>query len=353
MVAVVHPHDLGAEFDIGFLVPNKISIRSASDVAAGVVMLAVSSDYPAPFNNLDAATPGYVQAAIAAIAGGLHVPATMFIAGGQATALTVVAGGVDNQTFTLTPNAAAGNAYGVVQLAVGADYPQPANDIDAVTPLYLQNALATLHDAATITTATPAVVITTAGPFNQAFTIDVSLATTLMPGIVALAVGADYPSPLNDVDAATPAYVAAAIAAIPAGHVPATASSIGAAAAALTIVAGGVDNQTFTFQPNAATSAAYGVVQLATAADYPSPLNDVDAATPAYVAAAIAAIPAGHVPATMSSTTPALTVVASGVDNQTFTLNIALATAVVPGINVLPTLDLTDAFLVHLATAYP
>ena len=212
MVAVVTPTNLGAEFDIGVLVPSKISVRFATTALRGIVALATAADYPSPLNDVDAATPAYVAAAIAAIPGS-HVPATASSIGAAAAALTIVAGGVDNQTFTFQPNAAASAAYGVVQLATAAD----------------------------------------------------------------------YPSPLNDVDAATPAYVAAAIAAIPGGHVPATASVAGIAASALTVAAGGVDNQTFTFTPVPATGAAYGVVQLAVAADYPQPLNDTDAVTPAYL----------------------------------------------------------------------
>jgi len=68
-----------------------------------------------------------------------------------------------------------------------------------------------------------------------------------------------------------------------------------------------------------ATDTLAGKVSLAVSADYPS-VSDSEAATPAYVADAIAAIPNQHVPATFASANNSIVVAASGTDNQTIDL---------------------------------
>lgn len=74
-----------------------------------------------------------------------------------------------------------------------------------------------------------------------------------------------------------------------------------------------------------ASGALRGVVQLATAAEGLQPANDSDAATPAYIAAAvtdaIASLPNKHVPAIMNSPLNSISVTAGGTDNQTFTID--------------------------------
>ena len=56
--------NLGSEFEIGTAVANKITVKNATDLVAGKVALAVSSNYPQNTNNIDAATPAFVKTAI-------------------------------------------------------------------------------------------------------------------------------------------------------------------------------------------------------------------------------------------------------------------------------------------------
>jgi uncharacterized membrane protein len=134
----------------------------------------------------------------------------------------------------------------------------------------------------------------------------VPLATTTDAGLVELATAADYPSITNNVDAATPAYVQAAIAALPA-EVEVTNFTYVTATRRLTITESNGDTHFVTVP--LATTTEPGLVELATSADYPSPTNNVDAATPAYVKAAIDDLVAGlpaEVEVTGFSYTPSL-----------------------------------------------
>ena len=119
----------------------------------------------------------------------------------------------------------------------------------------------TATDALTLTLSDNVVVNIPLNGLIQDTLAGVPTATDTLAGKVALAVAANYPQVTNDVDAATPAYVQAAIAAIP----PAAGTP-------------------------AATDTLQGKVALAVAANYPQATNDVDAATPAYVQAALAAL---------------------------------------------------------------
>lgn len=44
---VVHPTDLGSEFDQGVATPNKITVVNATDAVAGKVKLSKAASYPA------------------------------------------------------------------------------------------------------------------------------------------------------------------------------------------------------------------------------------------------------------------------------------------------------------------
>ena len=75
MVAVITPTNLHTDFDVGGAVPNKISVVQATDTVRGKVALATAANFPQPANDVDAATPAYVAAAIAGI-GALPVVVT-------------------------------------------------------------------------------------------------------------------------------------------------------------------------------------------------------------------------------------------------------------------------------------
>ena len=74
---VVSPTNLGAEFDLGLLVANKVSVKKSTSALAGIVKLAVAANYPAPLNDTDAATAAFVKAAIDAAV--LALPADKFL----------------------------------------------------------------------------------------------------------------------------------------------------------------------------------------------------------------------------------------------------------------------------------
>lgn len=105
-----------------------------------------------------------------------------------------------------------------------------------------------------------------------------SEATSVVPGLVRLAVSGEYAQKTNDNDAATPAYVETAIA----SRIPTVIGS-GAVAVAATPVA---DHTQYTVSVATATGTVAGVAPLATGPEYPQ-VGDTQATTPDYVAAAI------------------------------------------------------------------
>jgi hypothetical protein len=129
---------------------------------------------------------------------------------------------------------------GIAEVATTAEVTAGTDDTRLVTPLKLA-----AYVANAITGATPD-------------------ATSTIKGKVSLAVASEVGS-TSDVEAATPAYVTAAITAATPGFV----------------------NDVIATIPNA-TDTVKGIVSLATASNQPS-TSDVEAATPAYVTAAIAA----------------------------------------------------------------
>lgn len=121
---------------------------------------------------------------------------------------------------------------------------------------------------------------------------------------ISLVTGPMYPDIANDVDAATPGYVQAAIAAIPADVFVVGLQGYNAATNTLTLIKS--DGTTVDLPVSAliadamaetlaalplATGTVKGITALATAAEGLQPANEVDAATPAYVKSAIDAIP--------------------------------------------------------------
>lgn len=74
---VISPDNLGAEFDLGVLIPNKVSVKKGTSGLAGIVKLAIAASYPAPLNDTDAATAAFVKAAIDAAV--LALPADKFL----------------------------------------------------------------------------------------------------------------------------------------------------------------------------------------------------------------------------------------------------------------------------------
>lgn len=165
------------------------SIPHATATVWGVTQLVVGN--AASASNTQAATPEWVNAAIAAAA---HAPAAVNNTDGY---ITVAAAG---QVFTLTfnlaavPSATAG-ARGLVVLATAAEGPAPADEVQATTPAYVESRIGTLVPAA----------------------------TGIVAGKVMLATSTEGAQPLNDSDAATPKYVADVVAA--ASHAPMTFTS--------------------------------------------------------------------------------------------------------------------------------
>jgi len=75
--SVIVPGNLGAEFDLGVVTANKITVKAATDTVAGKVALAIAANYPQNTNDVDATTPAFVKAAIdAAVAA---IPADKFL----------------------------------------------------------------------------------------------------------------------------------------------------------------------------------------------------------------------------------------------------------------------------------
>lgn len=315
-VAANHPQPLN---DVDAVTPAYLEERInaipssplATDTVPGISSLAVSGNYPS-VSDSEAATPAYVQQAIANIPA---VPlATDTLAGkvslavsgnypstsdSEATTPAYVAQAINNiPAVPLATDLIAGR----VSLAVASNYPS-GSDSEAVTPAYLASAIAalpgvpnatdtvfgkvTLAVAANYPSISDSEAVTPAYLANAISGIAVPVATDTVQGKVALAVSGNYPQPANDADAATPAYVHTAIAALPA--IPAASDTV------------------------------QGKVSLAVAANFPS-VSDAEATTPAYVTAAIAAIPNKHVPATVTSSNNSIIFAASGVDLQTFDL---------------------------------
>jgi len=61
MVAVVTPNNLGSEFAVGTVTPSKITVVVATGTVAGKVALATAAEGDQPTNDVDAATPAYVE----------------------------------------------------------------------------------------------------------------------------------------------------------------------------------------------------------------------------------------------------------------------------------------------------
>jgi hypothetical protein len=176
------------------------------------------------------------------------------------------------------------------------------------------------------------------------FRVNVATAGDTLPGIVQLATAANHPS-TSDTEAATPAYVAAAIAAIPADPVS-TMTIVGVDyvhtdenGVATTLepsqflsadpdnAAGvGTDGRIKVTVPGQATDTQNGTVTLAIATNYPANVtSNLEATTPAYVAAALD----DHGNLTDGTNT---TVSGTGTTLDPFKVNVNTATDTVAGI---------------------
>lgn len=268
---------------------SPLGITNASGALRGVVQLATGAEGLQPANDSDAATPAYIDAAIAAVT-------------------------IADATDTLR---------GKVALATAANYPQAANDIDATTPAYVAAAIAAL----------PAdKYLASVGGYNAATNI---FNLNMSDGSV-------VPVDLT-------AAVADAVASVPNKHVAATIASPNGS---LVVSAIGVDNQTFLFDTNATiigiqdtagnftgTSIEAALAELAArpeiylssvgpynagAYNMPHNMNNgaiVNCDMGPVVTQAVALVPNKHVPATIASTNGSLSISATGTDNQTFDLH--------------------------------
>jgi hypothetical protein len=109
----------------------------AANTSVGLVALATTLDYPAPTNNVDAATPGYVQAALNALPSEIQVSGFSYTVATRQLTITETNG---DTHATIVPLATTTDA-GLVELATAADYPAPTNNVDATTPAYVKAAI--------------------------------------------------------------------------------------------------------------------------------------------------------------------------------------------------------------------
>lgn len=122
---------------------------------------------------------------------------------------------------------------GMVRLAVEGDYPQHTNDTDATTPAYVRAAVLA---AIPTVVQTGAINVTSAvAGEHTVYTVDVDTATATTPGVVSLATSTEYPES-GDTQAVTPAYLAAAIAALPGDKFLAGLQSYNAATNTMTLL---------------------------------------------------------------------------------------------------------------------
>jgi hypothetical protein len=215
-------------------------------------------------------------------------------------------------------------------------------------PLAAGTRMATCDDIPTVSTFLGAgqnTSLSGTGTAADPFRVGVATAGDALPGIVQLAVAANFPS-TSDSEAATPAYVAAAIADIPADPVS-TMEIVGVDyvhtdenGVETTLepsqflssdpdnAAGvGTDGRIKVNVPGQATDTQNGTVTLAIATNYPANVaSNLEAATPAYVAAALD--DAGNL-ANGTNTT----VSGTGTTADPFKVNVATATDTVPGIS--------------------
>jgi hypothetical protein len=238
MPSVVTPGNLGTQFALGTVTPNKITIVDAAPTVAGAIKTMPAASYPAAANDTTAATPAYVTAAIAAI------PAEKYLASVgayNATTNQLTLNMNDGTTVvadltTLVADAVASvpaatdTVAGISSLAVSTNYPSASN-VEAATPAYVTAAVNGQVHVATGTVAPSAApaagvvfYINTATTPNtlyywngtawtqvSASTYTLPAATDTVVGGVSLAVAANMPS-TSDVEAATPAYVNAKLA---------------------------------------------------------------------------------------------------------------------------------------------
>lgn len=121
---------------------NPVILPKATTSAAGLVELATSADYPAPTNNVDAATPAYVKAAIDAIPDEVNVDDVTYVAATRVLSVIETDGTVHPVTLPLATT----TNPGLVELATSADYPDHTNNVDAATPAYVKAAIDDIPD---------------------------------------------------------------------------------------------------------------------------------------------------------------------------------------------------------------
>lgn len=302
---------------ISALVPPPVPAVTLTS-ADGVIAVGTAPNYALDFNpvlavNEIAGSAGALAALCTALTpciSALVPPAVPAVTLTSADGVTTV-GTAPNYALEFNP-ATAANEIAASPAAVSALCTALAPCISALIPA--------AHNPAVVLSSDGLIDIATSGADNQTITLTVDLAslcTALTPCINALippdggvnitspngtiTVGGSTTAPTLDVN---PVGTAAAIA----GSAPAVAILCTALAACInaalnqlslraTYDANGVliglsDDGVTNFQQvyiTPAQTGQYGVVQLATAAEYPQPANDTDAATPAYVNAALGA----------------------------------------------------------------
>jgi LysM repeat protein len=260
-----------------------------------------------------------------------------FLGAGQNTSLSGT--GTEADPFRVGVATAGDTLPGIVQLATAANHPS-TSDTEAATPAYVAAAIAAIpadpvstmeivgvdyvhtDENGVETTLEPSQFLSS-DPDNAAGVgtdgrIKVNVpgqATDTQNGTVTLAIATNYPANVtNNLEATTPAYVAAALD-DHANLVNGTNTTVSGTGTTL---------DPFKVNVNTATDTVPGISALAVAGNYPS-TSDVEAATPAYVAAALNN--AGNLG---NGTNTAVT--GTGTTADPFKVNVATATDTIPGI---------------------
>lgn len=321
---IVIPPDMGSNIREGSTVPG----APASDVQHWVATIfqektgrqiypkqAIAADYgTAAIDGSDnyETSPAYVRAAIAAALATLsdiHATSISYNTTSRIVTLTQT----DNSQLQFTLPLAATNIAGLLKIVTASQALTNANDDqNAATPALvaalIANAIAAIPPAfdtkvANFTYNTTSRVLSIIDNAGVTFNVTIPAASGSMYGLVKLAVAASYPANINDdLLAATPAFVkaaiAAAIAGLPGDKYLQGLQSYDPVNNIMTLLMNdgstvAVDMTQLLADAIAsipqATQAVFGKVQLATAAGGQMPTNDLRATTPAYVAAAIAA----------------------------------------------------------------
>lgn len=189
---------------------SPLSVVVASETLAGIVELASTTEAAAGLANSLAVTPAGLAAYVAANVTGAETKVT------AGTNTTVTGTGTTADPYVLNVADATDAVKGVVELATTIEAAAGTSSTLAVTPAGLAAYVAAVVTGAeTKVTAGTNVTVTGSGTTAAPYVINVATAADTVAGVVQLATASNYPATTNDTDAATPAYVAAAIAAVP------------------------------------------------------------------------------------------------------------------------------------------